>query len=77
MVNRLDIQRPTLGNDIDSRDSKNALSRKDKPSEPLFLVEHPITIRWEGDNPRWQCILVSSYSAFPVNLGEDFCEPKK
>ncbi|SHG20623.1 hypothetical protein [Bradyrhizobium erythrophlei] len=44
---------------------------------PLFLVEHPITIRWEGNNPSSQCILVASYSAFPVNLGEDFCESKK
>jgi hypothetical protein len=37
----------------------------------LFLVEHPVTVRF-GDNV--MCMSVASYSPVPVQLGENYCE---
>jgi hypothetical protein len=42
------------------------------PNQPaLFVVEHPVTVRYNGHT---MCISVTSYSPVPVQVGANYCD---
>jgi hypothetical protein len=43
-------------------------------TQRAFVVEHPITIKWEGpQGDGTMCIRAAMYSPYPVSLNQDYC----
>lgn len=46
----------------------------DAKLQRAFIVEHPITIKWDGPDGKGSvCLRSSIYSPFPINIGKEYC----
>lgn len=45
------------------------------PKSMMYVIEHPVTLHWSavGAKDEFACIIVATYSPFPLNVGKDFC----
>jgi hypothetical protein len=59
---------------IEEKGEYSVFNLGDQPAPRLYVIEHPVTIKWkEAGKEVSTCIKVSSYSRFPVSVGDDYC----
>jgi hypothetical protein len=59
---------PATGGEV----SLSALTRDD--ANEVYIIEHPVSVHWfSSDQRSATCIIIASYSPFPISVGQDYC----